>query len=125
MAIGWHRAPSKLNIQQTLVWDWCLDCVPSPIQIGIMALTHCRTCWSFCLIGSQAGLEGSSWGDEVSRDYPGLGSVFFVSVILWTTRSWACPSVTVSVNIWAEIRFFFFSCSFTTENRKYRKKEGK
>lgn len=58
------------------------------------------------------------------NDYPGLGSVFLVSVTLWVPRTWACPSAAVSVNSWAEIRFFP-SYSFTTENRKYRKKEGK
>lgn len=58
------------------------------------------------------------------NDCFGLGSAFLVSVTLWVPRTWACPSIAVSVNSWAEIRCFP-SYSFTTENRKYRKKEGK
>lgn len=40
-------------------------------------------------------------------DYLGLGSVFLVSLTLWVPRTWAYPSIAVSVNSWAEIRFFF------------------
>lgn len=99
--------------------------MPPPIQICITASL---------VVGYVAAFVGVAhrrvwkvlFGEMRSlNDYLGLGFVFLVSVTLWVPRTWACPSVAVSVNSWAEIRFFSPIYLLLKIGNTERKKEKK